>query len=93
MDLKRQPISASLASSPPPQVGSETERGLEAFAHLLCPGLTPGPGLSQGTRHCTLPEPWAGGVGGGGLWFPVLAVCAWPRVPAACLGFLPCLVS
>lgn len=32
-------------------------------------------------------------MGGSGLWFPVLAVCAWPRVPAACLGFLPCLVS
>lgn len=30
-------------------------------------------------------------MGGGGLWFPVLAVCAWPRVPTACLGFLPCL--
>lgn len=32
-------------------------------------------------------------MGGGGLWFPVPAVCAWPRVPAACLGFLPCLGS
>lgn len=96
MDLKRQhhPCQPGFLSPSPGRVGAE--RGLKNSWLLPCPGLTLGPCPSWGYQalgSSSLPELWAGGVGGGGLWFPVLAVCAWPRVPAACLGFLPCLVS
>lgn len=97
MDLKRQhhPCQPGFLSPSSVQVWSPATLLL---LPLPCPQLTSGPGLAVGVpgfwQSC-FPEPGAGvgGVGGGGLWFPVLAVCAWPRVPAACLAFLPCLVS
>lgn len=68
------------------------QSSLEGFEHLLCPGLTPGPGLSQGTGLLALLSPRALGGWGGRGWAVVSCVgCLCLAQSARCLPGLPAL--